>query len=191
MRIIAGDLKGREVQIPRQSRIRPATGFIRELAMNLFTPGRIEGGMFLDLCAGSGLVGFEAISRGAARAYFVEADSRTASEIKLAAERFGVADRAVVLTQDARRCFPRLLKLLAGAGFDAAFLDPPFIPGMAGDILKYVGQSAKILNPEALLITRSPDRLSTEVPGLTFIERRGTGNGALWLFKGALKEQAS
>ena len=56
VRIIAGELKGREVQIPRQSRIRPATGFIRELAMNLFTPRRIEGGVFLDLCAGSGLV---------------------------------------------------------------------------------------------------------------------------------------
>jgi 16S rRNA (guanine966-N2)-methyltransferase len=185
MRIIAGELKGREIALPRNSRIRPATGFIREMAMNLFSPERIEDRLFLDICAGSGLVGFEALSRGAARAYMIEADGRTAAALRENAQRFGVADRCVVLLHDARRCFTPLRKMLGEQRFGAVFIDPPFIPGMAADIVGRVGDGADLFEPDALIIARSPDQLPDAPDGLRLLERRGTGNGAMWLYEPA------
>lgn len=183
MRIIAGDLKGREIVLPRRSRIRPATGYVRELAMNLFTPGRLEGGIFLDVCAGSGLTGFEALSRGARQVIFVEVDRRTIEQLRLNAKRFGVSDRMAVVSRDARHCFPVLRKMLDGAQVDAAFLDPPYIPFMAEDILLRFGLASSVLAPDGLLILRTRDDLARVVPGLELVERRAAGNGALWLYR--------
>jgi len=182
VRIIAGELKGREIALPRGSRIRPATGYVRELAMNLYTPERLEGAIFLDVCAGSGLVGFEALSRGAARVIFVETDRRTASQLRDSAERFGISSRVTIIALDARRCFATLRNALGGQSVDAVFLDPPYIAGMAVDLLYRFGAAAELLTPDALLMLRTPDQLPQEIPGLQFAEKRPAGNGALWLY---------
>lgn len=192
MRIIAGELKGREVHLPRGSRIRPATNFVREMAMNLFenaageAGGRISDGIFLDVCAGSGLMGFEALSRGARRAWFVEADYRTAEALRETARRFSVDSRAKVIRCDARRCFGVLAKQLAGERIDAAFLDPPFIAGMAEDILlRLADGAAELYSPRALIIVRTPDELPVALEGLNFIEERAAGQSRLWLYRPA------
>jgi 16S rRNA (guanine966-N2)-methyltransferase len=182
VRIIAGELKGREIVLPRGSRIRPATGYVRELAMNLYTPKRLEGAVFLDVCAGSGLVGFEALSRGARRTIFVEADRRTASQLRDTAEHFGVNERISIIAIDARRCFATLRNALGGQLVDAVFLDPPYIPGMAVDLLYRFGTVTDLLAPDGLLMLRTPDQLPEEIPGLQFAEKRHAGNGALWLY---------
>jgi 16S rRNA (guanine966-N2)-methyltransferase len=182
VRIIAGELKGREIVLPRGSRIRPATGYVRELAMNLYTPERLQGAIFLDVCAGSGLVGFEALSRGAARTVFVEADRRTASQLRDNAERFGVSQRITIIALDARRCFATLRNALGGKLVDAVFLDPPYIAGMAVDLLYRFGAATDLLAPDGLLVLRTPDDLPQEIPGLQFIDKRTAGNGALWLY---------
>jgi 16S rRNA (guanine966-N2)-methyltransferase len=183
MRIIAGELKGREVVLPRGSRIRPATGYVRELAMNLFTPERLADGIFLDVCAGSGLTGFEALSRGASKTIFVEVDRKTIEHLRLTGKRFKVSERMAVISRDARHCFPILRKMLDGQQIAAAFLDPPYIPYMAADLLMRFGLASSILAPDGLLILRTRDDLPRDVPGLQFIERRAAGNGALWLFR--------
>jgi 16S rRNA (guanine966-N2)-methyltransferase len=196
MRISAGDLKGRVLALPQGSRARPATGFAAEMAMNLFTPWRLAGGVFLDVCAGSGLMGFEALSRGAPRAIFVESDERHAKAIIESALRFGVKARCWVLTRDARRCAGKVEEVLAGWGgaeagalISSAFLDPPYIPGMAFDVLSsfWAGcgrlGGASIFAPDALLILRTPDRNLPTPPGLRLLEARKAGNGRMWLFQ--------
>lgn len=182
MRIIAGELKGREIMLPRGSRIRPATGFVRELVMNLLTPQRLENCVFLDICAGSGLVGFEALSRGAQKVIFVEVNARSAGLLQQNATRFGVRQRTAVITRDARHCFKPVRMALAGGLADAAFLDPPYIPGMAVDLIYRFGAAENVLAPAAAVFVRTPDDLPQDVPGLDFIERRQAGNGALWIY---------
>jgi 16S rRNA (guanine966-N2)-methyltransferase len=188
VRIIAGSLKGREITLPRNSRIRPATGFVRELVMNLLFAaaggdgGLLSGGQFLDVCAGSGLMGFEALSRGAARAIFIEADYRTAQQLHDNAAHFGVEGQSIILRCDARRCFPVVAKKLDGTRLSAAFLDPPFIRNMAESILLRLAEASALFSPQALIIVRTPDELPVALDGLRFIERRLAGQAALWLY---------
>lgn len=192
MRIIAGTLKGREVSLPRSSRIRPATGFVREMAMNLYegavgeTGGLLTNGIFLDVCAGSGLMGFEALSRGARLAYFVETDSRTAQAIRATAARFDVAAQAQILHCDARRCFTALAKRLGSERIDAAFLDPPYIPQMAESILMRLSAASTLFAPHALIIVRTPDELPVALDGLNFISNRTASQSKLWLYRPAI-----
>lgn len=192
MRIIAGRLRGREITLGKHSRIRPATGFVREKLMSLYTPERLEAGGFLDLCAGTGLVGFEALSRGSRHVVFIEADAAAAAALRQTTERFDVAEEAAVLRCDARRCLGRASDVAQGRGaYSAVFLDAPYIPGMAQDILERSAyalrdpQTAAAFTPDCLLIARTPDALHVErMEGLTLLEqRRAGGRDKLWLFE--------
>lgn len=181
MRIIAGTLKGREVRAPRSSRVRPATGLVREMAMSLLGD-RLTSAPFLDLCAGTGLIGFEALSRGAPHVVFVEADGRHAGQLRRTAHELGVAARSTVLRLDVRRCFKALRKHLDGSRAACAFLDPPFIEGMAAEMLVHFGREASVLRPDGLLIVRAPERLPVEVAGLKFQDHRRAGQSWLGVY---------
>jgi 16S rRNA (guanine966-N2)-methyltransferase len=199
MRIIAGSLRGREIRLPKNSRIRPATGFVREKLMSLYTPERLARGAFLDICAGSGLVGFEALSRGAPHVCFVEVDPQTTQALKDNAAHFGVAGQVTVLRCDARRCAARVAKVAAEhSAICCAMLDAPYIPGMAQDLLTRLaaaiadGELQGVFREDALLIARTPDKLNPELPGLRFIEaREAGGRDKLWLFVPATGELSS
>lgn len=186
MRIIAGELKGREITTPRGSRIRPATGRVREAVMSLFTPTRLARGPFLDVCAGSGLMGVEALSRGAPRAVFVEADGRAVAHLARTLKQFGLSQRTEVLKIDARRCFGAVRKYLAGEPASCAFLDPPFIGTLTAELLGYCGQNSTLLDPDGLLIARGPQELPGEVPGLTLISQRCIGTSYLATYSPAV-----
>ena len=170
------------------------TSFVLELAMNLFGPERLAGGIFADICAGSGLVGFEAVSRGAELAFMVEADSRQARQLAATAADWGIREAVTVLRTDARRCFGTIAgKLPEGRRLSMVFLDPPFIPGMARDLLEALSVAARrgnLLEPGALLILRTPDRLDQDpagpgAEGLALIEARPAGSAKLWLYRPA------
>lgn len=195
MRIIAGALRGRAVALPKGSRIRPATGYVLEMVMNLFTPQRLASGAFLDVCAGSGLVGFEALSRGAPAALFVEAERATAFALAETARRFGVRERCQILNRDARRCMPRVAELLRAqldtgwpAQISCVFMDPPYIPGLALDILERFGRwlsepgARLLLSGDALVIVRTPDPLPETVPALMLHSVRQAGSAKVYVF---------
>jgi len=184
VRIIAGQLRGREVRAPRGSRVRPATGLVREMAMSLLGD-RLTAAPFLDLCAGTGLVGFEALSRGAPCAVFVEADSRHAGQLRRTARELGVAERSTVLKLDVRRCFRAIRKVLGSERPACAFLDPPFIEGMAEELLTCCGRESAVLAPDGLLIVRAPGRLPVEVAGLRFRDHRRAGQSWLGVYQPA------
>lgn len=191
MRIIAGSLRGREIRLSKNSRIRPATGFVREKLMSLYTPDRLASGAFLDICAGSGLVGFEALSRGAQHVYFVEVDAQTAQALRENAAHFGVAEQVTVLRLDARRSAAAIAKAAAQHGaISCVMLDAPYIPRMAQDLLeRFAGalgdsEFASAFSTDALLIARTPDKLNPELPQLAFIEARDAGGrDKLWLWR--------
>ena len=123
MRIIAGDYKGRRLQSPQDYSIRPTTDKVKEALFSILTE-KIWGSRVLDLFAGTGQLGIEALSRGAAECVFVE---RRSDAVHLVQENLALCkltDRAHVRQGDA------LAYLRSGEKFDLVFLDPPYASGL-------------------------------------------------------------
>ncbi len=124
IRIVAGTLKGRKVNCFVHEGMRPTPQFVREALFSILgnaVPGRI----FYDIFAGTGVVGLEAISRGASEARLIEGNAKQAGEIEKHAERFGVADRAQVLRADGYRWAERWIPPVKSGPVNL-FLSPPF-----------------------------------------------------------------
>jgi 16S rRNA (guanine(966)-N(2))-methyltransferase RsmD len=151
MRIIAGKYRGRRLKSPPSLQTRPTSDRLRETLFNILAP-RIEGARFLDLCAGSGAVGIEAISRGAAHVTFVDRSRKMCelTEANLVALRVDENETEVVVSE-AAEFLRRRAKKDVGA-FDIVFFDPPY----ASDyelVLHYVGEhAARLLAEGAVMI---------------------------------------
>ena len=126
MRIIAGEWGGRSLRVPRDGRVRPTADRAREAWMSIVQPS-LPGARVIDLFAGSGALGLEALSRGAARADFVEITPASLAALKTNIDALGAQARARVHRADALRFAARLE---AGV-YDVAFADPPYNLGMA------------------------------------------------------------
>ena len=123
MRIIAGQYKGRRLKTLDGLHVRPTSDRLRETLFNILAP-RIEGARFLDVCAGSGAVGIEALSRGAAAVTFIENNRRAAQLISENLRHCGIEAGVHVINRDALMA----LKYLAEhhTQFDLLYLDPPY-----------------------------------------------------------------
>jgi 16S rRNA (guanine(966)-N(2))-methyltransferase RsmD len=125
MRILVGKYKNRRLQSTLSPRVRPTARRLREALFDFLGP-RIINARFLDLCAGSGAVGIEALSRGAARVTFVDRSEKMCKTIELNLEQCGAgADQSELVLSDAMD-FLRGPVLLDGLVWDLAFLDPPY-----------------------------------------------------------------
>ncbi|MBT9167123.1 MAG: Ribosomal RNA small subunit methyltransferase D [Syntrophomonadaceae bacterium] len=123
MRIIAGSARGRRLKTRKGMETRPTADRIKEALFNILAT-RVADCNFLDVFAGSGGVGIEALSRGARSCVFVEKSSLCAKIIKENLSLVGLADRAVMLTMGAEAALTYLVK--NGAGFNLIFFDPPY-----------------------------------------------------------------
>jgi 16S rRNA (guanine966-N2)-methyltransferase len=124
MRIIAGAWRGRPIEAPPGLATRPTADRIRETLFSMLASrlGSFEELRIADLFAGSGALGLEALSRGAASAAFVESDTKAAAIIRRNAEKLGAADRVRILGGSA-------LSLPRSESFDLILADPPYAPG--------------------------------------------------------------
>ena len=120
-RIIAGEFGGRRLSVPADVRVRPTADRVREAWMSILA-GRLPGARVLDLFAGSGALGLEALSRGAAHATFVDLLPAAIATIHANAAALGVADRVTVRRGDALR----FIQKLEPDAFDLALADPPY-----------------------------------------------------------------
>ena len=148
MRIIAGTAKGREITAPKGMHTRPTLAKVKE-AMFGMIQFDIEGANVLDLFAGSGGLGIEAISRGAKRATFCDADRQAYSVIKANLKKLGFEEYASVNYGDSLA----LLKRLAAAGekFDIVLLDPPYETDLESRALEML-EELGLLNNGAILL---------------------------------------
>jgi 16S rRNA (guanine966-N2)-methyltransferase len=121
-RILAGRARGRRLGSPPGLETRPTSSRVKKSLFDILAP-RLLGARFLDLCAGAGGVGLEALSRGAAGVVLVEESSASCALIRKNAEILGLPG-AEVVCQDARVALRGLAR--AGASFDVVFLDPPY-----------------------------------------------------------------
>lgn len=148
LRIIGGEWRGRRIRFPRRPGIRPSPDRVRETLFNWLAPV-VQGSLCLDLFAGSGALGLEALSRGAATATFIESDRATADRLRETLSTLA-PERAVVLQADA-------LKWLGGPSerFDIAFLDPPFGSGLLAEALRKL-DTGGWLSPGAHVYLEAP-----------------------------------
>ena len=133
MRIIAGQWRGRKLAAPEGMATRPTGDRVREVLFSMLASrlGSFEGLRVADLYAGSGALGLEALSRGAAFACFVEQDARAVAAIRANIEAVGAADRTQVLARSASA-------LPSQQPFELVFADPPYAPGSGTAALKQI-----------------------------------------------------
>lgn len=126
MRIIAGQWRGRRLVAPPGREVRPTADRVREAWMSILRDALPEASV-IDLCAGSGALGLEALSRGAAAATFVEQSSTVLRTLRANIESLGAGDRATVRRADALA----VARATPAGAFDIAFADPPYASPLA------------------------------------------------------------
>lgn len=174
MRITGGQARGIPLALPKGDAVRPATDAMRQAVFSSLA-ARVEGARFLDLFAGSGAYGLEALSRGAAGGVFVEKDARTAGFIRqnIAAvcKSLGrAADGLMVVTADATHITP------PGDAPDLVFIDPPYeiIADVAPKLFARLDQLLAS-KPDPLVIFEMPGERELTPTGWTCVKRLGKG----------------
>ena len=177
MRIIAGQFRGRRLQVPQGFETRPTADRVREALFSILASrlGSFEDLRVADLYAGSGALGLEALSRGAAHATFVENDPKAQSAIKANADKLGVIERARIIGGSA-------LVLPRSDPFDLVFADPPYSSGSGTAVVKAV-TSADWLAPAGWLSVET-DRRDPVEPGDYSVElEREIGRARITLLR--------
>ncbi|MBP7865010.1 MAG: 16S rRNA (guanine(966)-N(2))-methyltransferase RsmD [Acidobacteria bacterium] len=136
MRVIGGRFKGRRLHAPADLEIRPTISRLKECYFNIVQE-RVPGARFLDLCAGTGSMGIEALSRGAREAVFLDSGRQAEALIRRNLQICGVPEGARLITGDLFRELPRLG--LEKVPFDLVYFDPPYFRGIYEHALALVG----------------------------------------------------
>lgn len=151
MRVIAGKFRGRNLKSPPSLRVRPTSDRLRETLFNVIAP-RIEGARFLDLCAGSGAVGIEAISRGATHATFVDHSRKMCALIESNLELCRIpAGESSVVTMEASE-FLRTAAKRDRETWDIVFFDPPYADEYLPILELFAAKTETLLTESGLLV---------------------------------------
>jgi 16S rRNA (guanine966-N2)-methyltransferase len=161
VRVVAGEFRGRRLAAPRGTRTRPTADRVREALFSML--GDVSGARVLDLYAGSGALGIEALSRGADSAVFVERDPRAVAAIERNLASLGLEEP--VLRQDAVRFLERSERV-----FDLVFCDPPYDSAsrLAGPLAERL---PGLTSEDARIVTESDKRMPLELPFPLITER--------------------
>ena len=176
MRIIAGSRKGARIVAPKGWDTRPTGDRAREAAFNLIGP--VEGATVLDLFAGSGAMGLEALSRGAERAVFVESDPDAVRAIERNLDKLRLTG-ATVVRRDARTALAA--EASARRVYDLVIADPPYTewPELERTLAAYL---ADVLAPDGLLVVETAARVEPALP-LRLRTSRRYGSARLTLYE--------
>ena len=177
MRIVAGSLKGRSIVTPEGQGTRPTSDRARQAVFNVLEHAAwaepLDGMRVMDLYAGSGALGFEAISRGAVFALFVETDEEARGAIRENADAYQVMGRTRVHRRSAIDLGSRPRS--DGEAFDLAFLDPPYRKGL-GELTLQRLLEGQWLQPGAVVVfERGSDEPEIDTPGYERLDARDYG----------------
>ncbi len=171
VRIVAGKWRGRRLPVADVAGLRPTGERIRETLFNWLAP-RIEGARCLDLYAGTGALGFEALSRGAGEVTFIERSSAAVAALRQAAALLG-AENARVCASDARTFLRR-----GGQGtFDVVFLDPPFDGDRLSELCRLLAEGHWLAPGAVVYLEQARDAPGAALPeGWRTIREQRAGN---------------
>jgi 16S rRNA (guanine966-N2)-methyltransferase len=176
MRIIAGERKGHTIFAPKGLETRPTSDRVRENVFNIVAPW-VEGARVLDLFAGSGAMGLEALSRGASSAVFVEAEpqairaiERNLDKLRLTGARVVRLDAGTGLAQEAA----------SGRKYDLVLADPPYSMTDYAALARYL---PLVLSEDGLVVLESAAKTEPELAGLTVRSTRKYGSTRVTVFE--------
>ena len=182
MRVVGGACKGRRLVSFKGRDIRPTSDKVREAVFNILTAGSPwRFAAVLDLFAGTGAMGIEALSRGSKAAFFIDGDQASIAVVRKNLAGCGLEDSARVLRKDALSA----IRHLSGTGqrFDLVFIDPPYGTTLAPDTLKAVEQEG-LLNPEGVAVVETSVRAPLEegATGFSLAVHRRYGDTLVYVF---------
>ena len=182
MKIIAGSLKNRPIITPKGDKTRPTSSRLRETLYNI-CQHEIEGADFLDLFAGSGAMGFEALSRGAKSATFVELDRNAIQCIKKNVETLDVKENTSIVQGDVRQALERFIR--QEKQFDIIYADPPYEDTYSNLLLHDI-DSSNLLKSGGSFFLEESSRVKLELDSLKklkLVSKRVSGRSTLLEFR--------
>jgi 16S rRNA (guanine(966)-N(2))-methyltransferase RsmD len=181
VRVIGGVYRSRRLRAVEGQDVQPTSDRLRETLFNILG-ANVRDCRFLDLCAGSGAVGIEALSRGARQAVFVEQSRRACAVIEANLRALGITDQASVICRDVIAA----LKQLASetAPFDLIFFDPPYASGLYSTVLSDLGESL-VLADEGIIVVehRAKTPPQSDYGRLKMFRQLKQGESALAFYK--------
>ncbi len=154
MKIIAGHFRGIGIETPRGLKFRPTANIVREAVFNVLA-STIQGSVVLDLFAGSGAYGFEALSRGASRVVFVDLNRVACHHIRRLGKKLELGDQIQTLNMSADQALKTLLA--TGQKFSVIFLDPPYYSDLIYKLFRFE-RFMDLLTDDGLIIFEGPGR---------------------------------
>ncbi|WP_420394420.1 16S rRNA (guanine(966)-N(2))-methyltransferase RsmD [Acuticoccus sp.] len=181
MRIVAGRYRGTPLAAPRGTGTRPTGDRLRESVFNVLThrlPDLIPGARVLDLFAGSGAMGVEALSRGAAFVLFVETAVDARAAIRRNLDAVGAAGEARIFRRDATR-----LGAPPAGAFTVAFADPPYGRELGTAALEAAAAAGWLAAGAVAVLEERADALPATLAGFETLDRRTSGDSAVGLYR--------
>ena len=174
MRVIAGRLKGRRLKAPTWSGLRPTSDKLRETLFNILAP-RIAGARVLDVYAGTGALGIEAASRGAAWVGFVESDRRAQALIADNLALCGLENGYAIIRSEATRALEHVAEQPAPEPFDIVLLDPPYATDSRSSLEAILAAAGRVIARTGVVVLEHarrwapPDRAGDVVRSRTVV----------------------
>ncbi|MCB2185885.1 MAG: 16S rRNA (guanine(966)-N(2))-methyltransferase RsmD [Deltaproteobacteria bacterium] len=178
LRIIGGEFGGRRLKAPAGQLTRPSAARLREALFSILA-GRLEGARVVDLFAGSGALGLEALSRGAASCVFVELRRPVVRVLHQNLAELGLTDRGRVLAADAAFASRRLM---AQGPFDLALADPPYGQGLVARVARVAAHPGFLAPGGIFVVEHQPNERPTAPPPLVPLDHRVYGQSELSMF---------
>ena len=174
MRIISGLSRGRKLATPKGQALRPTSDRVKESIFNILGE-RVNGKIVLDLFAGTGNLGIEALSRGAKRALFVERGRQAIRLIRKNLSQFGMEEHSEIIPKDVNRAIGILKE--RGESFDLILMDPPYEKGLIQKTLSKLS-SYEIYHEDSILVIEHDrrERLPGKIDGWNLIRQRRIGD---------------
>ena len=183
MRVVGGKYRGRRLKSPPSIQTRPTSDRLRETLFNILAP-RIDGRRFLDLCAGTGAVGIEALSRGAASVIFVDQSRKMSALVAANVDSLEVRDAGTeIVTAEALEFLRRHIKHQAEP-FDIIFVDPPYAADYEAS-LGFIGEhAAELLQADGIVIVEHhKKKMLSDEPSLKRYRELKQGDSVLSFFR--------
>jgi len=183
MRVVAGDLRGRRIEAPPGNDTRPTTDKVREAVFNaLGSLDLIRDAVVVDLYAGTGALGIEALSRGARSCTFVDRSAEACGIVRRNLDRLEFLARGDVVQSDAIQAVETLFRL--GRRYDLAFVGPPYYRGLVPQALAALGDGRLLsVDPVVVAEIHSTETLDDAYGRLSAVDQRRYGDNRLWFYR--------